>query len=117
MRQIKQNNKTHSHFDRDLIGNFIYIQKNDKISSSHHIFKLTDIIDSTYVGSKHYFFHIPVDRGNRAFCYDGIGQIDIAYNDKIFVIDEDEYLDTFRSFVRHDGYRVSDLPDKVVKDK
>lgn len=117
MQHIKLDLKTGLHLDRNLIGKYIYLHRFDKESSCHHIFKLTDIIESTYLTDRHYFFYIPNDKNCKAFCYDGVGQIDLCYKDKLFILDNEEYIDTFRMFVKYDSYNVHSLPDKIIQDK
>lgn len=120
MQYIKRDNKSRSYGNADLIGKFAYVSQQFIDCSCHHIFKITDIIDEskpTYLTDKHYMFAIYKNPQHKCFCYDGNKELELSFKDQLYILDEDEYIGSFRNFVNNEAKRACELPDKLIADK
>ena len=90
-----------------LFSKKILIERNIKTDKIYYILKLTNSQEENYnvqfFGERQYYFSIPTDNRTKCYCYNNISTIDIEWDDKVYVISEDEYLDIFRKFVKYDG--------------
>ena len=121
MQYIKRNNKTNNYYDKKFIDNYLYVKQSNKEMDIHHIFKVEDLLDEspiTYKVDKHYYFTVPFNTKCKGFCYhNNLIPFKLEWNDKIYIMDYDEYLDTFRSFIKNDGKSVYEIPSKLIQDK
>jgi len=90
----------------ELLNKRLLIQKNKKFDKVYYIFKLTKIQEDhplQYFTERQYYFCIPTDNRTKCFCYDSNLPITIEWEDKVYQISENEYLDLFRKFVQYDN--------------
>ena len=120
MQHIKRNNKLNNYYDEKFIGQYIYVKKTNSRMNIHHIFKVTNLKCSSpviYSVEKHYYFTIPNFKDGKCFCYDGTDVFEFDYYDELNIMDHEEYLDTFREFIKNDGKSITEIPSKIIQDK
>lgn len=92
---------------KTLLGKRILIERNTKTDKIYYIMKLTNSQEENYniqyFTERQYYFCIPTDNRTKCYCYNGNLPITIGWEDKVYQISENEYLDLFRKFVKYDG--------------
>ena len=92
---------------KTLLGKRILIERNTNTDKIYYIMKLVNSQEENhnvqFFGERKYYFCIPTDNRTKCYCYNNISVIDIEWNDKVYAISEDEYLDIFKKFVKYDG--------------
>ena len=120
MQLVKRTKDDSSYYDIDLIGKYIYLKQTLKETDILRIFKITKILKSkpiTYEVIRQYYFCIPSNKDFKCYCYDSSDNVKLNNNDLIYIMSYDEYIDTFREFVKNDGCLGHNLPYKIVQDK
>ena len=120
MRHIQHNIKTNNYYSETFIGKYAYIKKTIKDVDIHQIFKITGLDpedNMTYMVEKYFYFCIPQNKNIKCFCYTGKDRMKYDYKDEMYILDDDEYLNTFREFVKNDGKTSNEIPSKLIQDK
>lgn len=93
--------------NESLIDKRYFLHRSTKDNEIFYIFKIEKLLDDNpikYKTIRQYYFCIPNDiLRNKCYCYEGGDKIEFLYNDKLFQISENEYLDLFRKFIKNDG--------------
>ena len=113
---IEQN----SHYN-ELIGKYIYIKQSNKEMDIHKIFKIVKILNEypvIYKIEKYYYFTVPYNKECKCFCYEGgKDTYEVNYSDTMYVFENNEFIDTFRTFIQNDGKTPDEIPSKIIQDK
>ena len=116
--------------DTSLISNYIYFNRkfvNDEYNV-YYIYKLNDICVSdgmkdwqvNHIPSIAYKFVVAVNNVNerKAYLYYESDPILVdMYKDELYIMDYDEFINTYRVFYENDGKLITALPNKLIQDK
>lgn len=106
----------------ELSNNFLYLKQETKEAYLYNIFKVVSLEKNkytnqiTYQTDKYYMLFVPKLASGTTFIYDTYKTISLGFNDLIFKMTQQEYLDTFRSFLSCEGKRANELPSKIIQD-
>lgn len=104
----------------DMIGKKIYMKRSDKESNMYYIFSINNIINSTlpikYELKNCFMLFVPHDQNRKVHVYENYKEIELKYNDLLYELDVNEWLETFRTFVKYDSDYVQNLPSKIIQD-
>lgn len=116
--------------DTSLISNYIYFNRKfvNNEYNVYYIYKLNDISVSdgmkdwevNHIPSITYKFVVPVNNINerRAYLYCESYPILVdMYKDELYIMDYDEFINTYRTFYKNDGKLITSLPNKLIQDK
>ena len=122
MKHIKHNIKTNNYYSKEFVGNYVYIKKSNKDFDTHQIFKIVGLSeedDHTFIVNKYYYFYIPNSNNMnmKCFCYEGNNKCTYGPKDEMYILDDDEFIDTFREFIKNDGKSKNEVPSKIIQDK
>lgn len=107
---------TKSDSNESLINQYVYMHQTNSEMSIHRIFKVVKYIDDNdYIVENHYYFTIPFNKSCKCFCYNGENKIE--FNDDMYIMDNDEYVNTFRMFKENDSKVANSIPLKIIQDK
>ena len=120
MQHIPHNIKENNYRSENYINKFGYIKKTTKDMYIYQIFKivgLNELDDHAFNVEKYFYFCVPIEKNIKCFCYTGSAVLKYNYKDELYILDDDEYLDTFREFIKNDGKLNTNLPSKLIQDK
>lgn len=104
----------------DIKNAYLYMSRSDKENDMYYIFKVEDILTKTFpikYKLKHmYMMLVPKNPERKAYVYDKYNEYEIKYSDVLYKMSYDEWLNTFRIFVKYDGEPVKSLPVKLIQD-
>lgn len=102
-------------------GKWIYVKRYNKDMDIHYIFKVKNVVPRSnpveYVVERQYYFTIPFNHEKQCFCYDSKNNFILQHQDVLYEMSYDEWLDTFREFVRNEGVVAGDVPTKIIQDR
>lgn len=108
----------------ELKGKYIYFSKSYQDSQLYYIFRIESIDASNgiskikYNCSKVYLLMVPNDKSRTVFLYDNYKEVIVnGLYDVLYEMTFSEYVNTFREFVKSDGKRGSELPNKIIQDE
>ena len=114
---IEQNN----HYNNELIGKYIYVKQSNDEMDIHKIFKIVEILNEypvIYKIEKYYYFTIPYNKECKCFYYKGSKDTyEVNYSDTLYILENDEFINTFRAFIKNDGKSPNEIPSKIIQDK
>lgn len=97
-------------------NHFFYYTQNNTDTVSHIIFKLVEINDNIATIENGYMFNIPKANWH-AFLYPLTdNKLILDTVQKIYVLSNDEYCNTYFMFVKYDKCLFSNLPSKIIQD-
>jgi hypothetical protein len=81
----------------------------------------SDIIDNenvvTYKTKKCYIFSIPIQQNQKCYLYENYNEIDLdIHKDILYEMSFEEFVNTFRTFIKYDGFIANDIPSKIIQD-
>ena len=120
MKKIDNIIKSNSYANESLLNQHIYMKRSDNEYDRYYIYLINQIILSItpkYLLDKCYILHVPKNDNIKCFTNDSLSELTVNYNDELFVLDRDEFIDTFRVFVNSEGLYRKDLPIKIIQDK
>jgi len=120
MKKIDNIVKINSYANESLLNQYVYMKRSDKEYDRYYIYLINQIILNVtpkYLLSKCYILHVPKNDNTKCFTHDSLTEITVNYNDELFILDIDEFIDTFRVFVNSEGLFRKDLPIKIIQDK
>ena len=98
------------------INHFFYYTQDNIDTISHIIFKLVDIDDNIAVIENGYMFNIPKANWH-AFLYPiKDNKLILDTIQKIYVLSNDEYCNTYFMFTKYDKCLLNQLPTKIIQD-
>lgn len=118
MKLIYSSVKDNQYASESMKNKYIYMKRSNKEMDIHYIFSIENVILSNpaeFKTTRQYYFCIPFMKERHCYCYESNDNIVLNYNDILYELSYDEWLDTFRSFVENEGKLVCELPDKVIK--
>lgn len=118
----KITNKSNIYSNNNVMkGKWIYVKRSKKETDIHYIFKVKDVVEGSnpteYEVEREFYFTIPLDKECKCFCYDSNDNFILDKQDVLYEMGYDEWLDTFREFVKNDGMKSSDIPAKIIQDR
>jgi len=106
--------------DQNINGKYIYLKRSDTENDMYYIFKIISIINAKYPFKYEiqncYMMLVPKDAERKAYVYDKYKEIELKYTDEMYEMTYDEWLNTFRVFVKNEGEYVKNLPYKLIQD-
>ena len=106
---------------KELTGSHIYLKRSNKEYDMLYIGVITDVIKDENLLKyklKHcYMLTVPKEKNRKAYTYENVNEIDIYKDEDLYMLDYDEYIETFRNFVKCEGTYSQDLPEKIIADK
>lgn len=110
----------------DIYGNqgiknkYIYVKRSDSENDMYYIFKVISVLHNEYPVkysiSNCYMMLVPKDVNRKAYVYDRYDEFEIKYTDELYEMSYEEWLNTFRVFVKNEGEYVKNLPYKLIQD-
>lgn len=104
----------------EMIGKKIYMKRTDKESDMYYIYSISDIINTSfpikYELKNCFMLLVPKNQDRKVHVYEKYKDIELKYIDVLYELDYNEWLETFRVFVKYDGDYVRNLPSKIIQD-
>lgn len=106
--------------DQNINGKYIYLKRSDAENDMYYIFKIISIINAEYPVKYGihgcYMMLVPQNNERKAYVYDRYNELELKYTDELYELTYDEWLNTFRTFVKYEGEYVKNLPTKLIQD-
>ncbi len=112
-------NKGNNYISKDLIGKYIYSKTSNKDMDIHRIFKIKEIKSEhpiTYDTEKYYYFTIPYNQQCKCFCYGDESIIQLTQKDELYIMQLNEYINTFHEFIENESKYPYEIPSKIIQD-
>lgn len=106
MKQIEKSKHLLSYVNNNLINKNILIIRESKNSKQIYIFELLNIeckYPVIYKINKCKMLNIPNEKNIKSYVYDKINEIKIEPNDKLYLLETDEFLNIFKKFIENDN--------------
>ena len=123
MNKILSNEKSNIYKSSEILnGKYLYVKKSNIDYDYHCIFTINDILLNTnhtitYKTKKCYIFAIPFNKDSKCYLYENNKEITINQSkDILFEMTFEEFVNTFREFVKYDGYNANSIPTKIIQD-
>lgn len=121
MKKLEKTKQNNEYINIDILKNkSVYFCKSDYNSSTYYIFKISKVISTSpliYEIYRGFMFYVPKDSNCKAFTYNiDKKEFNMDYKSDLYLMNEEEYLNTFRNFVKNEGLYVKDLPTKLIAD-
>lgn len=108
----------------DLINKHYYVNIKNREFNCYYIFVIKDIryndvnYNITYECERCFCLAVPIIKaGRHAYLYDNYNSVTINYNyDKLYELSMNEYLNTFKMFIKCDNMLADELPVKIIQD-
>lgn len=95
---------------------YLYIRRENRESILYYI--ISGTYNSNHIDTKlGFLLLVPKDSARRAIMYESVPrQFSINDNEKIYELNNDEFIDTYISFKKQHNRLVSKLDTKIIKD-
>jgi len=120
MKRIYSSPKDNQYANKNMEGKYVYMKRSNKEMDIHYIFNIKNVISVDpveYEVERQYYFCIPFDKDRKCFYYDSKQNVKLDYNDVLYELSYDEWIDTFRSFITNENKSVNEIPSKIIKDR
>lgn len=118
MNIIKKSKHYNTYGGEGMVGKYVYMKRVIKDYTLHYIFKIDEILDTNpvkYKTEKCFMFSVPKNKLIKCYVYDNTSKIEVQFDDNLYEMTPNEWLDTFRSFVKHEGIESGQLPEDFIK--
>lgn len=121
MKKLERNRTEDQYIkEQHVVGKYLYYSDYKNESNIYYIFKCDGIVSNSplvYNCSRCYYFTVPKNNNCKCFLYDGLSKITVSPKAQLFTLSFEEFVDTFKIFVKNDKKYPVDLPDKIIQDK
>lgn len=124
MKLINTDKQGNQYKSNDLLNKHYYINVKTDEFNCYYIFVIKNIkydnisYNIIYECERCFCLAVPIIKtGRHAYLYDKYNSIKINYTyDKLYELSYDEYLNTFKMFIKCDGMYADELPNKIIQD-
>jgi len=123
MNRILSDKKSNIYKSKEILNDkYLYLKKTNNNYDYHYIFNISNIIENDnyikYKTKKCYIFAIPFDNNSKCYLYEKNNEIEInQLKDVLYEMTFNEFVNTFRTFIKYDGMLKHEIPVKIIQDE
>lgn len=87
-----------------MLNKYFYYKKENQNSINYFIFLCNGILSNMpikYSCKKGYCFMLPKNEENKSYLFDDINEIEIMYNNNIYLMSFEEFVDKFKVYIKN----------------